>query len=213
MSLEALHAEVQSYRTEAGRLAEDFSQIRDKVANDPNLTITGKREHLEPMHRDVTDQIAALRAREKAAVKSQKEKLERRAFGLSPSASSNPAQVVSFRDAQTRARQLEYPDDAEELYESAKRSGDTILAAAVLEKALVHGWNKIKDDYLESHATTRADLDDLTALAKYTDNGIMNLTHYMTPPLNLPHPAGFPDIPPLHSRHEPQHSSLPNWMR
>ena len=65
MSPEVLHAEVQSYRT-SGRLAEDFSQIRDKVANDPNLTITGKREHLEPMHRDVTDQIAALRAREKS---------------------------------------------------------------------------------------------------------------------------------------------------
>ncbi len=123
------------------------------------------------------------------------------ALGLSK---DRGAKVVSFRDAQARARELEYSDDAAELYESAKRSGDTILAAAVLEKALVQGWSSIKEDYLERHTTARGDLDDLGALAKYGENPFSIVAHYMRPSLNLPHPAGFPDIPDLHASRKPQ---------
>jgi hypothetical protein len=204
MSLEALQTEVEGYRTKAGDLAEEFQRVHAEVSADPSLTPVGRRERLEPLHRDVTEQIGALRASEKAAVKNAKETLERKVFGLSPSASSDPARIVSFRDAQSRARDLEDKDDAEQLYESAKRSGDDTLAAAVLEKALVRGWSNIKTDFLERHATTRDDLDDLTALAKYADNGLFNVAHYMPPSLNLPHVAGFPDIKPLHTRAEPR---------
>lgn len=191
MSLSELHAEVEGYRAEAGQLTEEFTRVHAEVADDPNLTPVGKRERLEPLHREVTEQISALRAREKAAVKSAKEQLERRVFGLSPSAANDPARVVSFRDAQSRARQLEDSDEAAELYQSALRSGDNILATAVLEKALVRGWSSIKEDFLERNTAARGDLDDLAALAKYEDNSFLNLTHYMPPSLNLPHSAGF----------------------
>lgn len=194
MSLEALHAEVEKYRTEAGELAEEFSRIHTEVVNDPTLTPIGRRERLEPLHRQVTEQMSALLAREKAAVKTEKEKLERRVFGLSPSASNDPAKVVSFRDAQARARELEDSDEAAGLYESAKRSGDTILAAAVLERALTRGWSAIKEDYLQRNTTTRDDLDDLEALARYANSGLATTAQYMPPSLNLPHSAGFPDI-------------------
>jgi len=212
VSLEELHAEVAGYRAEAGRIAEEFTQTHVRVANDPNLTTTGRREQLEPLHQQITEQISALHTREKAAVKAAKEKIERRVFGLSPSASSDPAKVVSFRDAQARARDLEDSRDAAELYESAKRSGDNILAAAVLEKALIRGWSTIKDDYLERNTTTREDLEDLAALAKYTNNSLLNLMHYAPPSLDLPWPSGFPDVPALHSRNEPQGVKLPDWM-
>ncbi|MHC9292501.1 hypothetical protein ACRCUN_08520 [Mycobacterium sp. LTG2003] len=203
MSLEALHAEVEGYRNEAGQLAEEFSRVHAEVADDPNLTPVGKRERLEPLHHQVTEQMSALQAREKAAVKAEKEKLERRIFGLSPSASSDPAKVVSFRDAQARARELEDSDDAAELYESAKRSGDNILAAAVLEKALIRGWSSIKEDYLERNTTTRGDLDDLAALARYSNNGLAITAQYMPPSLNLPFSAGFPNTQ-QHKRGAPQ---------
>jgi len=203
-TLPDLQAEIESYRTEAGELAEQFSRVHAQVEADPSLTPTGKREQLEPLHAEVTEQITALRNREKAAVKKVKENLERRVFGLSPSASSDPAKVVSFRDAQARARELEDSHDAEEIYQSALRSGDNILASAILEKALVRGWSNIRNDYLERNAGTRNDLDDLAALAKYQSNSLFNVGHYMPPSLNLPHSAGFPDIKPLHTRAEPR---------
>lgn len=213
MSLEALHTEVTSYRAEAGQLADEFTGIHAQVADDPNLTPTGKRERLEPLHREVTERISALHAREKAAVKSEKERLERRVFGLSTAASSNPAQIVSFRDAQARARELNDRDDAEQVYQAAVRSNDKVMAAAVLEKALVRGWTTIKDDFLERNRGTRDDLDDLTALAKYAENSLINTAHYMPPSLNLPHSAGFPNVPNLHARKEsPGYRPLPDWL-
>lgn len=207
--LPALQAEIESYRTEAGQLAEHFTEVHAKVEADPSLTTTGKREQLEPLHAEVTEQLTALLKREKAAVKQVKETLERRVFGLSPSASNDPAKVVSFRDAQSRARELEDSDVAEEIYQSALRSGDNILASAVLEKALIRGWKNIREDYLERNAGTRNDLDDLESLAKYSHNSLLNVRHYMPPTLNLPPSSGFPDAPPLHSRREPQARSLP----
>ncbi|OFJ55179.1 hypothetical protein [Mycolicibacterium grossiae] len=203
MSIEALQAEVQSYRTEAGQLSEDFARTHAEVENDRNLSAAGRRQKLEPLHRDVTEKISALHAREKAAVQGMKEKLERRLFGLTTAAASDPARVVSFRDAQSRARQIEDSDDAQEIYQSALRSGDDIMATAVLERALVRGWSNIKQDYLSRNASARSDLDDLAALAKYTENGFANLINYVPPQLNLPHPSGFPDVPPEPNRMAP----------
>lgn len=193
-SLTDLHTEVEQCRSEAGRLSEEFTQLHSEVEADPSLSPEGKRERLEPAHVDVVNQIKALSAREKAAVKNVKEQIERRLFGLSESASSNPAQVVSFRDARALARQLDDRDEAKQVYQDAVRSDDKVLAAAVLEKALVRGWTSIKDDFLERNRGTREDLEDLEALAKYNDNRLANAVHYMPPSLNLPRPAGFPQL-------------------
>lgn len=202
MSLVSLHAEVQGYRDQASELASEFSRVHAEVAEDPNLTPNGRRERLEPLHYEVSAQMRALHDREKAAVRTEKENIERRVFGLSPSASTDPAKIVSFRDAQARARELEDSDAATELYESAVRSGDDILAAAVLEKALIRGWSAIKDDYLERHTTTGNDLEDLEALARFTNNSLAATAQYMPPRLNLPHSAGFPDTQ-LHKAAKP----------
>ncbi|MEH3141173.1 MAG: hypothetical protein PGN37_13530 [Mycobacterium kyogaense] len=202
--LHDLHTEVQECRSEAARITEDFTQLHSQIEADPSLTLEGKKERLEPAHADVVDQISALHTREKTAVKTVKERIEKRLFGLSASASSNPAHLVSFRDAQSRAREINDQDDAKEVYQAAVRSDDKVLAAAILEKALVRGWTSIKDDFLERNSGTRQDLDDLAALAKYTDNSLMNSVHYMRPSLSLPHSAGMPNIPPLHSSSEPR---------
>lgn len=195
MTLADLHTEVESYRTEAGQLADDYTRTHAEITSDPNLTATGQREHLEPLHQQTAEKMHALHAREKAAVKTYKENIERRLYGLSPSASNDPAKLVSYRDAQTRARQLDHSDDAAELYESAKRSGDTILAAAILEKAMVRGWTTITNDYIERHPTTRNDFDDLASLAKYTDNSLAITAQYMPPSANLPRrSAGFQQL-------------------
>ena len=213
MSLTELHAEVAGYREQANRLAEDFTDTHARVSADRNLTPAGKREQLEPLHAEVTEQISALHQREKAAVKGLKEKLERRVYGLSPSASTDPARIVGFRDATARARQLNDSDDALDLYESAKRSGDDVLAAAVMERAMVRGWTAVTDDYLSTRPSVRTDLDDLVALARYEDNRLAVTAQYAPPVLNLPHPAGFPRLG-GQTTHAPAPGAreLPAWM-
>lgn len=207
MSLTDLQTEVEGYRAEAAQLANEYAQRQAEVADNPNFTPAGKREHLEPYHYEVVSQINELREREKRAVQTAKEKIERRVFGLAPSASNDPARIVSFRDATARARQLEDANEAEEIYQSALRSGDQVLATAVLERALVRGWPSIKRDFLSRNAGTQSDLDDLEALAKYDNNRLFNVAHYMPPRLDLPHSAGFPDTR-LHTHSKPQ--GVPN---
>jgi hypothetical protein len=194
MTLPELHTEVAGYRAQAGELADEFSRVHAEVAADDNLTPAGKRERLEPLHREVAEKMSALHKQEKAAVRGLKESLERNVFGLSPSASTDPAKLVSYRDAASRARELDDRDDATELYESAKRSGDTILAAAVLERAMVRGWTTITNDYLERNSASKRDLEDLTALAQYSENPLAVTAQYLPPSLNLPHSAGFPKL-------------------
>lgn len=203
MSLVDLQVEVETYRTAAENLTEEFTRTHEEVAADHTLTNEGKWERLEPLHTETVEQINDLRAREKTAVKNFKEKLERKVYGLSPSASTDPAKIVSYRDAQARARDIQDSDEAEELYQSALRGGDNIMATAILEKALVRGWTSIKRDYLERNSTARNDLDDLEALARFTDNAFASLVHYVPPQLNLKRPAGFPNIPSLFSSNKP----------
>jgi len=121
MSLNDLQTEVEGYRAEASRLAEEYAQTQAEVADNPNLTIAGKREQLEPYHYEVVEQITALREREKAAVKAAKEKLERRVFGLSPAASNDPASSptatrkpghANSKTATTRRRSISPPSAA-----------------------------------------------------------------------------------------------------
>ncbi|MDL9944284.1 hypothetical protein QSJ19_01530 [Gordonia sp. ABSL11-1] len=195
MNLVDLHAEVQGYRDTAGQLADDYTRAHAEISSNPALTNDGKREQLEPLHQETADKMHELHQREKTAVKTYKEKLERNLYGLSPSASTNPDQLRLYREAQTLTRDLADSEDAAVVYESAKRSGDTILAAAVLEKALVRGWTNIKNDYIERHPDTRNALDDLGALAKFTDNRLANTAQYMPPSADLPRPsAGFPQL-------------------
>lgn len=213
MSLADLYREVSGYREQAGALAEEFTRTHDEVSRDRNLSAIGRREQLEPLHAETTAKISELHHREKAAVKAAKEKLERRVYGLSPSASTDPARIVSYRDAAARARQLENSDDAAELYESAKRSGDDILATACVERAMVRGWTAVTDDYISTRPSVRTDLDDLAALAKYSDNTFAATINYVPPSLNLPHPAGFPRLG-GQTTHAPAPGAreLPAWM-
>lgn len=196
MSLDDLNLEIETCRVAAAAIAENYVTTHTRVTSDPTLTPQGQRDTLAPLHQELTEDLAALSAREKAAVRTAKERLQRRVFGLAPSASRDTAQIVSYRDAQSRARELTDRDDAEALYESALRSGDNILATAVLEQALVHGWTTIKKDFLERHPKTGGDLDDLTEIAKYEHNSLSRQIHYMAPDANLPAAsAGFPALP------------------
>ncbi|VEG42730.1 Uncharacterised protein [Mycolicibacterium flavescens] len=191
--LEALQAEVQGFRDQAGQLSDDFQNLHTEVETDRGLTVEGRRQKLAPLHAQVVEQLAALHRAEKSAVKREKERIEKRLFGLTGS-SNDPARLDSFRTAQDRARKLDDADEAEAVYQSALRSDDTVLARAVLEQALTHGWTRIKEDFIERNHGTRRDLDDLAALAKYENNSLMNTAHYMPPSLNLPHSAGFQRI-------------------
>ena len=82
-------------------------------------------------------------------------------------ASSDPGQVLLYRDAQDRAARLTQSDEAAQVFAAALRSDDKILAAAVLGRALDAGWNSIIDEYVKHNPSAGEDLKDLAKLRQY----------------------------------------------
>jgi hypothetical protein len=95
--------------------------------------------------------------------------------------STDPNQVILYRDAQDRAARLIHADDAQELFASAIRSDDKTLAAAVLSRALDNGWNSIIAEYTKQNPSAREQLDDLAKLAEYDSFGA-NLSYAILSP-------------------------------
>ena len=181
-----IQTEVEECRAQAGQLAEHFVQQQSEVEANPSLTIEGKHEIIDPLYDEVSEKIAALHSREKQAVKTATETLERQLFGLTPTASANPNVIVSYRDAVKRARSITDPDEAKEEYDFAIIGGDTTMVAAILHRALVNNWLDIKNDYLQRNPSAREPIEDLQALARYSDKSLMHAIHYVRPQRTIP---------------------------
>lgn len=196
MSLEFIEGKIDDIRAEAANLVGDYSRTQAEIASDPRLTADGKREELAPIHESVSEKLKALRQQEKDVVKTKRESLERRVFGLPAGTTGDPARLVSFRDAQDRANRLTDRDEAEQAYKSALRSDDTVLAQAILGQALTRGWTNVTDDYLERNPQSRADLNDLKAIGQYEQNTFAVTMQYMMPGLTTDVPVSAPRVSP-----------------
>lgn len=194
MSLEFIESKIDDIRAEAANVVDQYARTQDEVSRDPNLTDAGKREQLAPIHESATAQLKALRQQERDVVKAKRETLERNVFGLPAGTTSDPARLVSFRDAQDRANRLTDRDEAEAAYKSALRSDDNVLAQAILAQALTRGWSNVTNDYLERNPQSRADLDDLTEIGKYEKNSFAVTMNYALPGLTTDTPVTMPTV-------------------
>ncbi|KZF00881.1 hypothetical protein A2J03_09860 [Rhodococcus sp. EPR-157] len=194
MSLEFIEGKIDDIRAEAAGVIDEYSRTQDEVSRDPNLTDTGKREHLAPIHESTSEKLKALRQQEKDVVRAKRENLERSVFGLPAGSASDPARLVSFRDAQDRANRLTDRDEAEQAYKSALRSDDSVLAQAILGQALTRGWSNVTSDYLERNPQSRADLVDLKAIREYEQNTLAASVHYSMPSLSAAVPMSVPRV-------------------
>ncbi|WP_222106475.1 hypothetical protein [Mycobacterium simulans] len=110
--------------------------------------------------------LGDLGKKETELIAAKKRSLERSLFGLSSVTSSDPGQIIAYRDAQVRAAKLT-GDQAEAVFASAMRSDDKALAAAVLGKALENGWSNIIDQYVKQNPSASEQLKDLAKLRDY----------------------------------------------
>lgn len=192
MALDFIEGKIDSIRAEADNLRDEYLRTQAEVASDPALTDTGKREALAPAHATLSEMLKNLRQQERDVVRIKREKLERDVFGLPAGAANNPAQLVSFRDAQDRANRLTDRDEAEQAYKSALRSDDTVLAQAILAQAIQRGWSNVTDDYCTRNPSARTDLDDLRKIGQYEQNSLSITAQYMVPALSTARPVTVP---------------------
>jgi hypothetical protein len=170
MSLAQLESQIDDLRKQAERIQGRWASVTDRLDADSTLTDSGKRAKLDDEHAQVSAKLSDLRRQEKELIAAKKASLEKRLFGLS-TLTSDPGQIIAYRDAQDRAARLTDANTAREVFASAIRSDDKTLAAAVLSRALDNGWNSIVADYIEQNRSASEQLDDLAKLQQYDSFG------------------------------------------
>lgn len=190
MSLAQLDSQIKDLRANAAGIQKRGTSVHATVTKDRTLTDIGKREKLEQERARIKTQLSDLKAQERKLIDSKRETLERQLFGLSTVASSDPNQLIAFRDAQDRATKLGKDSTAAAaLLASATRSGDRTLAAAIAAHALTliepagvmgsNGWRTIVNDYVEKFPSDEDKLTDLLNLQnRQTMDGVFA---YMPP--------------------------------
>ncbi|MDA4099976.1 hypothetical protein MMON44395_00060 [Mycolicibacterium monacense DSM 44395] len=167
MSLAQLESQIDALRAQAERIQSRWARTSESWTNDNTLSDLGKRAKLESERAEVSAKLSDLRKQEKELVIAKKQALEKRLFGLSSVTSSDPGQIIAYRDAQDRAARLTRSDEAAEVFAAAMRSDDKSLAAAVLARALANGWDTIVAEYVKQDPAAREDLDDLAKIQQY----------------------------------------------
>lgn len=127
-------------------------QIEGVRAN-KTLSPIGRRDAIRNIHADAQRQLDTLRNDLERAPRQRREFLESILFGASAVTGSD---AISARDAYLRASQIKDHDEAAQLMEVARLSGDTVLAKAVAQVAVKHVWI----DVLEAQANGDSYLED-----------------------------------------------------
>lgn len=175
MSLNQLISQIEDLRAQVASRHKREALTRDSVTRDRTLSDTGKREKIDSERTQAKSELSALRTRETELIEAKRQSLERRLFGLTTTNSTDPNQLIAYRDAQDRASKLTEVAAATALFESATRSGDRTLAAAVVARALSvvssslavdSGWARIVNEYAEQYPSAGEDLADLVNLPK-----------------------------------------------
>lgn len=167
MSLAQLESQIEDLRAQAANLHKRSGRTQDNIANDTTLSESGRQAKLDAERDRVRDQSRELRKKETELINAKKETLQKRLFGLPSVTSTDPGQVLLYRDAQDRAARLTQGDEATQVFTAALRSDDKILAAAIVSRALEAGWRSIVNEYAAHNPTAGEDLKDLAKLAQY----------------------------------------------
>ncbi|WP_416430056.1 hypothetical protein [Paenarthrobacter nicotinovorans] len=135
----------------AERLRSGQREQLEAIRQDRNLSPAGKRAQIAALYLRNKQEVGKL---EKQAATTRTDRINhirKTVFGLS--GNPGPQDVISYRDAQDRAANLGSDDEAKaaQLFDRAQLSGDTILAAAVVNRALEAGWVNVANSYIEAH--------------------------------------------------------------
>jgi hypothetical protein len=176
MSLEQLKSQINDLQAQAAGIQKRMASTHDSITNDNTLSDIGKRAKLNTDQERARTQLTDLRKKETELVAAKKQSLEKLLFGLS---SSDPNQIIAYRDAQDRAGRITNLDDAREMFSRATLSGDKTLAAALLGRALENEWNSIVDEYVKQNPAAGDALADLAEIQRYNSNSFMNGLSYI----------------------------------
>ena len=173
MSLAYLESQIAELRAKATGIQRQWAADASDIRADPSLSPQGKQEELEHGYAANKSTLTALRQQEIDLVEAKRRSLEKSLFGLSSVASSDPNQIIAYRDAQDRVARISDATEAQELYDSAVRSDDKTLISAILARAVTPNlaggpsWRSVRDAHVKQRPSDGEALADLARLQSY----------------------------------------------
>lgn len=164
MSLTHLNAKLDSIRAEASRVWKEHTEEAAFVRQNSDLTEQAKRQHIEDSRQRAKEELKRLEQSEYAEIEAKKRSADR---AIHATAGHDSSDIISFRDAQDRAEQLEDASEANRVLERAIASGDTTLATAVMRRALSQGWQAIYEKFNAEYPRVAEHVEDLAQIARY----------------------------------------------
>lgn len=180
MSLVYLESQIADIRKRAEQVRNQYERAVRDVNNDTSLSDSGKRERISELHNAAKEKMQNLRQSETKLVEDYKQQLARELFGLSPATSSNPNEIIAYRDAQDRASRITSGDEAEQLLKTAELSDDKSLISAILARAFTEGWISIIDKYTADRPLAASKMRDLKQLQKYNTFASAGFTYMVS---------------------------------
>jgi hypothetical protein len=175
MTFEYLKSEISNYRTEAKATQKQAENYRISVQNDPKLSDEYKNEEIQRAGVTFKQKLAALKDGEMVAIQSRKDALVRDLFGYT---TTDPSNIIAYRDAQDRAERLENQTAALTVLTRAQQSGDKSLASAVLLRAFDAGWDQVALAYGKDNPGTIDKLHELNAVNSMTQSNMQRAMDY-----------------------------------
>ena len=170
MSLKYLDEQIEAVRARATAGQTSAERERQEIERNPNLTAEGKKVEITQLNEYVKTSMAALRAEEGKLADDKRAELERTVLGT---VGTDPAAVISYRDAQDRAEKIEGSEEAERIMSRALTSGDKTLAIAIAHIALEKRYSKAYKLFASSNPAIAEAADDLANLNRYFQEGGM----------------------------------------
>ncbi|WP_238422694.1 hypothetical protein [Gordonia sp. 'Campus'] len=180
MSLEFLESQISDIRSKAEQVRNQYERETQAINNDTSLSDSGKRERVSAYHDAAKAKMQKLRQNEVKLVEDRKQQLSQDLFGLSSTTSSDPNQIIAYRDAQDRASKIESGEEAQRLLDSATLSGDKSLTSAILARAFNEGWSKIIDKHAADNPQSLSKMRDLKKLQEYNTFASAGFTYMVS---------------------------------
>ncbi|WP_461164944.1 hypothetical protein [Arthrobacter sp. R4-81] len=147
--------------TEAEKIRTEQRDSIEAIRANRNLSPEGKKAQIARVHLQAKNEITKLERQEAGNRKARINDIRKQVFGLTGYQSAQD--VISYRDAQDRVAGLGTQDEqkAMALYDRAELSGDSILAAALVNRALEAGWLNLANTYIEANPYKGAMVEEL----------------------------------------------------
>ena len=173
------------------RRADAFAAADDAynaARSNPDLSQDARTRKIAVAYVKLRDTIAAIIGDTTRADEAREDALSRRLYGI-PAGGDG----MSYRDALDRARQIDFRNmqDALDLQEQARKTGDELLTKAILCRAYEARWSDVINAHTAANPRDYANAEELWELGENTIDFAGIGANYVTKPRELAGVADF----------------------